>query len=173
MSVATERAAPWNTRNYRRIVSARYLGGVLTVGFADGATVAVDVDAFRKRPGTRDWDRVTHTEHEIVVPRKADEDDEIPWDVIRSLTDPEYDRFMAERVAESATRLGARVRELREGARLTEQDLAERSGIPVQRLAAIEAGSDGVSLPALERLVTAMGHDMGVFVVPHEGEPDR
>jgi DNA-binding transcriptional regulator YiaG len=160
-------------RNYRRIVSAGYRDGILTVGFGDGATVAVEVDAFRERPGTRDWDRVTHTEHEIVIPREADEDDEIPWDVIRSLTDPKYDRFLAERVAESARRLGVRVRELREGARLTQQDLAERSGVPLRRLAAVEAGTDGISLPALERLVTAMGYGMDVFVVPHEEEPDR
>ncbi|MDP9365568.1 MAG: helix-turn-helix domain-containing protein [Chloroflexota bacterium] len=173
MTIATERKAPWNTLDYQRIVSVRHRAGVLTVGFADGATVTVDVDAFQERPGTRDWDLVTHTAHEIVVPREADEDDEIPWDVIRSLTDPAFERHLTDFAAESARCIGLRVRELREGARLTAHDLAERSGIPLQRLAAIEAGTDGVSLPALERLVTAMGHDMGVFVVPHEGEPDR
>lgn len=171
MSVAMKGIAPWNTRDYQRIVSVGYEAGVLTVGFADGSTGAVHVDAFRDRPGTREWDRATHTEHEIVVPRQADEDDEIPWDVVRSLTDPEYDRFLEERVVDSAKRYGARVRELRESARLTHHDLADRSGLPLRRVAEIEAGTDGISLPALERLVTAMGHGMDVFVVVQE-EPE-
>lgn len=164
MSVAPETLAPWNTRDYRRIVSASHRAGILTVGYGDGATVDVDVEVFRERPGVRDWDRVTHTEHEIVVPREED-DDEIPWDVIRLLTDPAFDQYWGEQAAAAARRSGERIRKLRRAQRLGEDELAARAGIAPARLRRIERGEDGTSLPTLERIVGAMGHDMGVFVV--------
>lgn len=173
MRIATRRRAPWDTLDYQRIVSARHRAGVLIVGFADGAVVELGVASFRDRTGMREWARVTHTEDEIVVPREADEDDEIPWDVIRSLTDPAFERHLMDFAAESAKRIGWRVSELRRERRLGRRELAERAGISPDRLAQVEAGSTDVSLPTLERIVAALDLDMDVFVVAHEEAPGR
>ena len=165
MSVATERQAPWSTRDYARMLSADYEAGVLTVHFADGDIARVPAeDLLAGRDIVPAWDRLTCATYEIVVPTTT-VDLEIPWDVVRALTDPAFEQHLVDQAAESAKRIGARVRELREEQRLTERDLAERSGISPERLARIEAGADGISLPTLERLVAAMGHDMRVFIV--------
>lgn len=173
MRIATRRRAPWGTLDYQRIVSARHRAGVLIVGFADGVVVELPVASFRNRTGTPDWARVTHTEDEVVVPREADEDDEIPWDVIRSLTDPAFERHLMDFAAESAKRIGARVSGLRRERRLGRRDLAERAGISPGRLAEVEAGTTDVSLPTLQRIVGALDLDMDVFVVARDEAPDR
>jgi len=160
MSSTADRQAPWNTREYPRIVSASYRSGALVVGFADGATVEVPAEAFRERRGTRDWDRVSHTEYEIVVPREADEDDEIPWDVIRSLTDPAFAAHLEAMAEESARWVGQRIRELREGRGLTVEALASRSGLDPALLARIERGDHDGDLGELQRVVESMGHGM-------------
>ena len=171
MSVAAERKAPWHTRDYPRIVSAAHRSGVLTVDFADGATARVPVEQILTHRSTvPDWDHLTYNTYEIVVPT-ATENLEIPWDVIRSLTDPAFEQHLADKTAASAKRIGLRIRELRQGLRLTEEELAERAGVSPGRLSRIEAGTDGISLPTLERIVAAMGHDMRVFIVDGDEEP--
>ena len=90
---------------------------------------------------------------------------EIPWDVIRSRTDAAFEQHLTDREAASARIVGARVGELRDRLHLTGRDLAARAGITPERLAAIEAGTDGVSLPVLEHLAAVMGHDLRIFVV--------
>lgn len=165
MTIATERKAPWYTRDYPRIVSATHRSGVLTVEFADGSTARVRVEELRADPATSpNWDGLTHNDYEIVVPTAAG-DLEIPWDVVRALTDPAFEQHLAASADASAKRIGVRIRELREGLRLDKPDLAERAGIPSAQLTRIEAGNDGISLPTLERIVSAMGYDMRVFAV--------
>lgn len=170
MTVATERQAPWETKDYPRMVSVSHRAGVLTVDFADGTTARVKVeDLLAGRDAAPEWDRVTHDTYELRVPTKGD-DLEIPWDVIRSLTDPAFEQYLTDRAAESARSIGARIRKLREAQLLTEGELAERAGMPPDRLSRIEAGIDGIYLPDLEPIVTAMGHDMRVFIVHDEDE---
>lgn len=169
MSTVAQPEAPWTRREYGRIVGASFDAGWLTVDFADGTSGRVDAGALARARGKRPaWERVTFTPHEIVVPTEAD-DDVIPWDVIRVLTDRAFDDYLSARFAEQAARIGTRLRQLRVEQRLSERELAERVGILPERLVRIEAGEDGISLPTLERLVTAMGQDMRVFVLDESG----
>lgn len=171
MSVATERKAPWYTRDYLRMVSVAHDSGVLRVAFADGARVEVKVeDLLGDHPVAAAWDRLVFDEHEIVVPT-ADGDIEIPWDVIRVQTDPAFEQHLATKHAEQAKLVGSHLTELRRAGRLSGRELADAAGITPERLARIEAGDDGVSLPTLERLVAALGHEMRVFIVHDEEEP--
>jgi DNA-binding XRE family transcriptional regulator len=142
-----------------------YRNGKLTVTFEDRNSGSVDVTQIVP-PGYRNprWEEVRFDRYVIVVPTDGD-DLEIPWDVFRALTDAEFDAYLAASAEDSAKSLGRRIRELRAEARLSELELAERAGISPERLAKTEAGEDGISLPALERLVVAMGHDMRVFAV--------
>ena len=137
------------------------------VGFADGSHAHLDVRRLLRPGEAPEWERMTFTPFEIVVPSEAG-DVEIPWSTIRALTDPAYDQHLATTFAEQATLIGARVRGLRQAKELGVQDLADQAGIAPERLARIEAGEDGISLPTLERIVAALGHDMRVFVVDED-----
>jgi hypothetical protein len=166
MSSRTDRQAPWDTRNYPRIVSASYQSGTLAVSFADGATAEVPVEAFSQRRGVRDWDRVSYTEYEIVVPREAEEEDEIPWDVIRSLTDPAFAAHLDAMAEESGRWVGKRVRELRQGRGLKIAALAGLAGVLPSLVADIERGNHDGDLGELQRVVEAMGHGMRDLIRP-------
>ena len=174
MSIATQRQAPkapkapWDTRDYRRIVSAMAHAGVLTAGFGDGSHAHLDVRRLLRPGEAPEWERMTFTPFEIVVPSEAG-DIEIPWSTIRALTDPAYEQHLATKFAEQARLIGERVRGLRQSKDLGVQELADQAGISPERLARIEAGEDGISLPTLEWIVAALGHDMRVFVVDEDG----
>lgn len=165
MSVATRHKAPWHTHEYQRILSAIVEDRVLVVAFEDGSTARLDLSTLPElEPKDPVWAKLAFDTYDITVPSR-DGDIEISSFNIRALTDPAFDRYLAERAAASARRHGERIRELRRAQRLGEEELAARAGIAPERLRRIERGADGISLPTLERIVAAMGHDLGVFVV--------
>lgn len=157
MSVAIERKAPWYTREYLRMTAAAYASGVLTVDFEDGQQAHIHFSDLRLDSTTiPNWQGMTVGTYEIVIP--TDEGDiEIPWDVIRVLTDPAFEQHLATQAAEQAQRIGRRIQELRTQQGLDRRELATRAGVAVDRLERIERGGDGVSLPALERVLHALG----------------
>lgn len=61
-------------------------------------------------------------------------------------------------------RLGARVRELREGLQLSQAELAHLAGVNRVTLARIETGRTGVSVAVLARLALAMDTTPAVLV---------
>lgn len=144
--------------------------GFLMIGFGDGTFARLDVSGIIRLGESPEWDRMTFTPYEIVVPSK-DDHIVISWSNIRTLTDPEFDDHLEIKFVEQAKRIGARVRNLRQGKQIGSRELADKAGVSLDRLARIEAGSDGISLPTLERIVTALGHDMRVFIVDNEDEP--
>lgn len=173
MSVATRKKAPWHTHEYQRIVTARMDEDVLVVAFEDGSEARLDISALPElEPKAPEWENLAFDTYDITVPGR-DGDIDISSFNIRALTDPAFDRYLADQAAASARRHGERIRELRRAQRLGEDELAARAGIAPKRLRRIERGADGISLPALERIVTAMGHDMGVFVVRDDEDEAR
>lgn len=58
------------------------------------------------------------------------------------------------------------IRELRERARLTQQDLARRAGTSQPAVARLEAGEANPNLATLERLAEAAGCELELRVVP-------
>lgn len=173
MSVATQRKAHWLTHKYQRIVTAGVDDGILVVAFEDGSEARLDLSALPElAPQVPDWEKLAFDTYDITVPGR-DGDIEISSFNIRALTDPAFDRYLAEQAAESARRHGERIRELRRAQQLGEAELAVRAGIAPERLRRVERGEDGISLPTLERIVGAMGHDMGVFVVRDDEDDAR
>lgn len=65
-----------------------------------------------------------------------------------------------------AERLGRRVRDRREAANLTQASLAERAGLSVNYVSAVERGAKVPSLPALEDLARALGVAPGTLLGP-------
>jgi|HubBroStandDraft_1064217.scaffolds.fasta_scaffold101609_1 ribosome-binding protein aMBF1 (putative translation factor) len=76
----------------------------------------------------------------------------------------EYDRTYAE--AQLAAVVGERVREAREGAGLSQRELARRMGTSQAAVARMEAGSVGATLTTLQRAATALGREVQVELRP-------
>lgn len=83
---------------------------------------------------------------------------EIPWDVVRKLTDENFARHMAKIASEQAKHIGARLRELRESRGLTQAKVASIAGIEPANLSRIENGQFDISTSTLWRLLAAMGY---------------
>lgn len=158
MSAATLVApAKWDTKEYRRMVSASYRDGKLIVLFEDGTWVDLKADRLIP-PETRgaQWERLSVSPYEITLPTE-DGEVEIPWSTVRAVTDKEYSAHLADAAEEEARQIGLRIRELRESRNLTSKDLAERAGITPQSLSRIELGRHDVVFTTLQRILAAMG----------------
>src|SRR6476660_3986711 len=115
MPAMTEHSAPWESADYRTVISAVYDDGRLEVDFADGGHASVPVDRLVP-PGSPDpaWEEVRHGAHEGLVPRNGEYEFEISWMDVRAQDDPEFAEFLVHTADEEARRVGARLRELRE-----------------------------------------------------------
>ena len=159
MSTAVERNAVWYTREYLRMVAATYASNVLTVEFEDGFRTRVHISELDLDSTTvPDWNRMIVAAYELVIPSNAG-NIEIPWDVIRALSDPAFEQHLATKAAEQAHRIGRRLRKLRSDQGIDTAELATRAEVAVDQLERIERGEDGVSLPVLERVLHVMGCD--------------
>lgn len=150
----------WDVREYQRIASVSRHGDELVVQFEDGSRV--NVDAQRILPAdTRlaQWDAMTFNPYEIVVPTLGGEV-EVPWSIIRVLTDKEYSAYLAGAAEEEARQIGLRIKELRTNRNLSSKELAERASITPQSLSRIEHGRHDVVFTTLQRLLAAMGYTL-------------
>lgn len=148
------------TRAYRTISSVGIDGDKLVVKFANGNAPTVECSTLVP-PGVKHikWHdaSVAFDGSRIVVPSEPSHS-EIPWDVIRNLTDETFARQMAKRAAEQARYIGARLRELRQRRGLTQSKVASIAGIEPSNLSRIENGRFDLSTSTLWRVLAAMGH---------------
>lgn len=160
MSVVIDPDRPWDAPDYSRIVGAWYEAGLLTVRFGDSTEARIDVSRMtRVEAREPDWPALTFDDFEVVVPTREGPF-EIPWLPLRSLADPAFRAYLDAEATRSARRLGRRVRTLREDQGLSLSAIAERTSIGVATLARIEQGDLEIHLPALQRILDALGHDV-------------
>lgn len=76
----------------------------------------------------------------------------------------DYERGYAE--AQLAAEVGERVRAAREGAGLSQRELAARMGTSQAAIARLEAGGVGATLTTLHRVATAVGMELRVELRP-------
>jgi DNA-binding XRE family transcriptional regulator len=88
---------------------------------------------------------------------------DIPWDRIRSVADPDFRAHLADRTAERARGIGARIRAMRLEASLTRAALARKIGVPRETIAKLESGIIGVQSDLLEHIALALGHHLRDF----------
>ena len=153
-------------QDYETITGVRYTASSdeLTVGFANGDEVRLTASRLpASRKGAR-WSEATVEEGmHIHVPVTAGAGDlgtdatDVPWDVIRGLTDPQFAAEMAQAAAEHAREVGATLRLLRRQRGLTAAEIGARAGMSQQSVSRIENGRHDVSFGTLERILTAMG----------------
>jgi hypothetical protein len=164
MTATTRTKHPWDTRQYRRIATARHEAGRLIVEFEDGAVVglaAADVLPPRARMPNR---AARVDPYEVIVPT-ADGDVEVPWSAIRVLADPEYDAHLAAAAVDQRRRIGRRIEELRLRQGMAAGELARRADLSLEHLARIEAGDPAIDFPPVQRLLDAMGRTLDDLVV--------
>lgn len=152
--------------DYETIVSVMYdaPGRAIVVDFADGDTVRLSVDRLRPtRLGARWMEATVEEGHHIHVPVDAGQGDlsgdttDIPWNTIRTLTDPQFAAEMAQAAARNALRVGTTLRTLRRQRGLTTAEVGERTGMAQQSISRIENGRHNISFSTLEKILAAMG----------------
>jgi hypothetical protein len=93
----------WDTVEYQRIVRASYHAGVIEVEFADGGRARVPASVLLGGDDvTPDWALLRTEEFHLIAP-SPDGEVEIPWDVIRVHSDPEFDAHWARLVRAHAS----------------------------------------------------------------------
>lgn len=153
----------WN-KHYRTIVGTHDVGDdTLHIRFADGVETVVkkrQVIPHGINVSERDifWERawVSGDGMCLRVPTR-DGDFEIPWDVMRRLTDPVFAKESAALAAEQARHIGARLRVLRKRQGLTQKRVAEMAGIQTSELSDIEHGRCDLSVSVLWKILAVMG----------------
>ena len=151
---------------YETIVSVAYdaPAHTLVVRFMDGDAVRLSVDRLPPaRKGARWAEAVAEEGRHIHVPVNAGQGDlggdstDIPWDTIRTLSDPQFAAEMAQAAARNALCVGATLRTLRRQRGLTTAEIGARSGMAQQSISRIENGRHDVSFSTLEKILAAMG----------------
>lgn len=163
MTMTLQMRHRWDTLEYHQIATVEYASGDVIVEFGDGARVRVAAGLLLgDGDSAPDWPRARAEEFHIVVPT-ATGDVEIPWDVIRVNTDPEFDAYWAERVATVRRRTGRRIRRLRLASGMPLTQLATRSGLAVETLSEIESSDRGADAAELDQLLEALGCSLREF----------
>ena len=85
---------------------------------------------------------------------------DIPWDVVRTLTDSDFAVHMAHRAEETARRTGSRLRRMRKARGLKAVELGKRVGMSQPSISRIENGGHDLSLGTLEKLLAVMGYSL-------------
>ena len=147
----------WDRFEYSCIRSASYREGSLAISFADGTEAVADVAGLLPSRFQRPrWEEMSFSQHEVVVPTD-DGEIEIPFDVIRRATDPEYAAHWKAIAGEYYGGKGLRLQELRHSRNLSLDDVAARSGIVVAELERIEQGDPDLVTAHTTRVLEAMG----------------
>jgi DNA-binding XRE family transcriptional regulator len=157
MVASTQIKHRWDTREYADIAAVRFEDGRLHVTFLDGNEVSLSV-AVLEGYGVEnhEWPEARSEVYHISVPTRHGEV-EIPWDVIRALTDEEFGAFLDDHAVETARRVGIRLRVLREHRGMSAPQLAQRIGVPVETINHLESGDLPGNLALQERVLRALG----------------
>jgi hypothetical protein len=108
MVVSTQIKQRWDTREYADIATTEYDQGTLKVSFMDGSEVSLPVADLAPYGVTdHEWQGVRSETHHIAVPTRNGAV-EIPWDVIRALTDQKFSQFLTEHAANTTRRTESR-----------------------------------------------------------------
>jgi transcriptional regulator with XRE-family HTH domain/Zn-dependent peptidase ImmA (M78 family) len=138
--MATNQLPRWERPGYGDITAARIIVDELEVAFADGDVVRVPLSAFEI--STSSTTRVRVVDGLSVEISDRDQVVEISWMRVRSFADPNFAAHVRDLSSSEASRLGRRLRALREDRAIPQTQLAAEVGIRASQLARIETGAD-------------------------------
>ena len=153
----------------RMMTSAEPREEGIEITFADGRRGLIP---FVEIPEVKDFENLQRIElpnpYEVVLHTGAGVTAELPWDFVRHYCDDTY-RPRIEAVALAGRQsIGARIRRLRESAKLTQEALAQAAGIGRVTLVRIENGEQSPRYETLVSLAQALGRPMREVVSGEE-----
>ena len=156
----------------RMMTSADPLKEGIEITFADGCRGLVP---FTDIPEVNRFENLGNVElpnpYEVMLVTKSGDTVELPWDFVRHFCDVSY-RPRVEAVALGGGQaIGARIRQFRESAGLTQEALARAAGIGRVTLVRIENGEQSPRYETLVSLAQALGRPMGELVAVVEPSP--
>ena len=147
----------------KQILNVRYDSASrgFSVHFADGKTYTLPVDDIPESDSSKvvRW-RVARNRSHFLFTQESGNKVHVPWDLVLHLCEPSYVHHYSrtqDSGADSARRIGARVKALRLARDLTAVELAGRSGMQRPNLTRLESGRHVPSLETLERVARALG----------------
>lgn len=150
----------------RMMIRAESSQDGLSVSFADGLVSFVPWHSIEGIHNQSDVDSIEfNTTAEVVVRNKDGRVAEIPWDFARHFGDAEYRDRMAEETLRGQRKFAERLRRLRREADLSQQKLADLSGVGRVTIARIEAAAQSPKLDTIQRLASAMGYPVQALMM--------
>ena len=138
----------------------------LNVSFADGLVSSVPWDSIREMRGPADvYSIELDSPYEALIRTRQGEVAEIPWDFARHFGDREYRDHVDEIASRGRLKFARRLRNLRRESDLSQQKLAELSGVGRVTIARIEAASQSPRLETIQRLAAAMGYPVQALMM--------
>ena len=138
----------------------------LTVSFADGLVSFVPWASIREVHGLSDMDSIEFdSPYEALIRTKHGEVAEIPWDFARHFGDQEYREHVDETALDGQRKFARRLRGLRRDSDLSQQKLAELSGVSRVTIARIESATQSPRLETIQRLAAAMGYSIQALMM--------
>lgn len=143
--------------------------GKLLVLFGDGTWVglsAEQIEAARPRPTKLDLSRVMLDDpHVLVIGNAQGGTEELPWDLVRYLGDPEFARSEREKGELSKRVLGERIKKLRERAALTQEELAQKAKVGRATISRLENGKEYANTRTLRSIAKALGLNLADLIL--------
>jgi DNA-binding XRE family transcriptional regulator len=149
----------------RMMTQARSRKDGIELKFADGAEGLIP---FTDIPEIGDASALASIElpnpYMIELKNRAGDVAEVPWDFARHYCDPGYRPRVEALAAVGRASLGQRIRDARQSAGVTQQELASSAGIGRVTLVRIEKGEQSPRYETLAALVKALGRPFGGLV---------
>jgi transcriptional regulator with XRE-family HTH domain/Zn-dependent peptidase ImmA (M78 family) len=150
----------WDYPEYQKIINVEIKNDQLLVEFANGDKIKTNLSSIISVDASNIlFDKLHFNSYEIIVPT-AEGNIDIPWDMIRALTDRDYSKFLADEAEEQANAVGVKIKRLREKRHYKSNELAELAGLTPQTISRIEKGHTDVSFVTLKRILGAMGYSL-------------
>lgn len=150
----------------RMMIRAESSVAGLSVSFADGLVSFVPWGSIQEVQSQSDVDSIEFdTPHELIVRNRDGRVAEIPWDFARNFGDAEYRDRMAEETLRGQRKFAQRLRRLRRDADLSQQKLADLSGVGRVTIARIEAATQSPKLDTIQKLASAMGYPVQALMM--------
>ena len=154
----------------RMMTVASLLEGGIELCFADGSKGLIpyaDVPEIKERQAVSSL--ALPNPYELVVETDRGEHVEIPWDFARHYCDASYRPSIEAIAMQGRQTLGARIRDLRESAGLTQEALARAAAIGRVTLVRLEKGEQSPRFRTLDAIARALGRRVSELLV----EPER
>ncbi len=132
----------------------------IRIRFADGRAGWIPIGNIEQAgpPVRLDLNRVDlPNPYEIIIGTEEGGTIEVPWDFARGYCDPRFEEREREQARQGQAQLGERIRQFRQRAGLTQEELTKRAGIGRVTLSRLESGDHSPRYRTLVALAKALG----------------